>query len=192
MDEQTTASTDQSQGKWYLVNTYSGREESVRKSIEQRVKTMDMGHKIFEVILPTEEEFEYKSGERRKVTRKMYPGYLMVKMVMEEATWFTVRNTPGVMGFISAEGETGSRHAKPIPLDDEEVERVMARMNSNVPRVRLGYNVGEVVRIKEGPFADFMGNVTEVDEERGKVRIQISLFGRETPVEIDFLQLEKV
>ncbi len=177
---------------WYLVNTYSGREKSVCKSIEQRIKSMEMSDKILEVILPTEEEIEYKNGERRKVTRKMYPGYLMIKMIMDEESWMAVRNITGVIGFISAEGNESRRYTVPVPLDDDEVERIMARMNSDTPRVRLGYSKGEVVRIKNGPFSDLMGSVTEVDEDRGKVRMYVSLFGRETPVEIDFLQLEKV
>ena len=151
---------------------------------------MDVKDKILNVVVPTEEEVEISEGERKTVQKKMYAGYLIVQMVMDEESWYVVRNTPGVTGFISAEDEREKR-PKPIPLEDSEVERIMSRMTSEAPRVRVGYESGESVRIKDGPFADFMGTVDEVLADRGKVRVHVSFFGRETPVELDFLQIEK-
>lgn len=177
--------------RWYLVHTPSGREDSVLRSLENRIETMDMKEKILKVILPTEEEIEYKSGERRKVVRKLYPGYLMVYMIMDDKSWYAVRNTPGITGFISAE-DPFEKRPRPVPLEDDEVQRIMDRINAGEPRIRIGYSKGESVRIKGGPFADFIGTVSEVDENRGKVRVQVSFFGRGTPVDLDFLQIERV
>lgn len=177
-------------GRWYIVHTYSGQEDRVQKNLEQRVSTMDVKDKIFEVVVPTEEEVEIKEGERKTVQKKMYAGYLIVHMVMDDESWYVVRNTPGVTGFISAEDEREKR-PKPVPLEEVEVERILNRMKSEAPRVRVGFETGESVRIKDGPFADFMGTVDEVLDERGKVRVHVSFFGRETPVELDFLQIEK-
>jgi transcriptional antiterminator NusG len=186
----TTTTEKQTGSRWYIVHTYSGQEDRVRKNLEQRIETMDMKNKIFEVVVPTEEEVEIKEGERRTVEKKMYAGYILVHMVMDDESWYVVRNTPGVTGFISAEDEREKR-PKPVPLEDAEVDRIMRRMTSEAPRVRIGYEKGDTVRIKDGPFADFVGTVDEVNEERGKVRVHVSFFGRETPVELDFLQLEK-
>ncbi len=176
--------------RWYIVHTYSGQEDRVQKNLEQRIATIDVKDKILNVVVPTEEEVEIKEGERKTVQKKMYAGYLIVQMVMDEESWYVVRNTPGVTGFISAEDEREKR-PKPVPLEDVEVDRIMSRMSSDAPRVRVGYEPGEAVRIKDGPFADFMGTVDEVLEERGKVRVHVSFFGRETPVELDSLQIEK-
>jgi len=181
---------DKSKARWYIVHTYSGQEDRVKKNLEQRVSTMDVKDKIFEVIVPTEEEVEIKEGQRKTVQKKMYAGYLIVHMVMDDESWYVVRNTPGVTGFISAEDEREKR-PKPVPLEQAEVDRIMRRMTSEAPRVRVGFEKGEPVRIKDGPFADFVGSVDEVNDERGKVRVLVSFFGRETPVELDFLQLEK-
>ena len=185
-----TAGDVSADARWYIVHTYSGQDDRVKKNLEQRMETMDVKDKIFEVVVPTEEEVEIKEGERRTVQKKMYAGYLIVNMVMDDESWYVVRNTPGVTGFISAEDEREKR-PKPVPLEDSEVDRIMRRMVSEAPRVRIGYERGDAVRIKDGPFADFMGTVDEVNEERGKVRVHVSFFGRETPVELDFLQLEK-
>lgn len=177
-------------GRWYIVHTYSGQEDRVRKNLEQRIETMDMKDKILEVVVPTEEEVEIKDGERKTVEKKMYAGYLLVRMVMDDESWYVVRNTPGVTGFISAEDEREKR-PKPVPLEDAEVDRIMRRMKSEAPTVRIGFQQGDSVRIKDGPFADFIGTVDEVNDERGKVKVHVSFFGRDTPVELDFLQLEK-
>ncbi len=175
---------------WYIVHTYSGQEDRVKKNLEQRIETMDLKDKIFEVIVPTEEEIEIRDGQRRSVQRKMYAGYLIVSMVMDDESWYAVRNTPGVTGFISAEDEREKR-PKPVPLEQVEVDRILRQMTSEEPRVRIGFEKGDSVRIMDGPFADFMGSVEDVNEERGKVRVLVSFFGRETPVDLDFLQLEK-
>jgi transcriptional antiterminator NusG len=176
--------------RWYIVHTYSGQEDRVKKNLEQRIATMDVKDKIFEVVVPTEEEVEIKEGQRKTVQKKMYAGYLIVSMIMDDESWYVVRNTPGVTGFISAEDEREKR-PKPVPLEQAEVDRIMRRMTSEAPRVRVGFEKGESVRIKDGPFADFVGTVDEVNEERGKIRVLVSFFGRETPVDLDFLQLEK-
>ena len=192
----TTQSTTGSQsesveaGRWYIVHTYSGQEDRVRNNLEQRIETMDVKDKIYRVVVPTEEEVEIRDGQRRTVQKKMYAGYLIVNMEMDDESWYVVRNTPGVTGFISAEDETEKR-PKPIPLEQAEVDRIMRRMESNTPRVRIGFDRGDPVRIKDGPFADFMGTVDDVNEERGKMQVLVSFFGRETPVELDFLQVEK-
>jgi transcriptional antiterminator NusG len=176
--------------RWYIVHTYSGHEDRVKKNLEQRIQTMDVKHKIFEVVVPTEEVIEIKDGQRKPMQRKMYAGYLLVKMIMDDESWYVVRNTPGVTGFISAEDEREKR-PKPVPLEQAEVDRILRQMASDTPRVRIGFGKGDSVRIKDGPFADFMGTVDGVDEERGKVRVLVSFFGRETPVDLDFLQIEK-
>jgi len=179
------------QSRWYIVHTYSGQEDKVQKNLRQRIETMDVKDRILEVVVPTEVEVEIRDGERVEVEKKMYAGYLIVHMFMDDESWYVVRNTPGVTGFISAEDESEKR-PKPVPLEDIEVERIMRRMTSDeAPIVRIGYQRGDSVRIKDGPFADFMGTVDEVNEERGKVIVHVLFFGRETPVELDFLQLEK-
>ncbi len=180
----------QDPGRWYIVHTYSGQEDRVRKNLEQRIETMDLRDKIYRVVVPTEEEVEIRDGQRRTVQKKMYAGYLIVNMEMDDQSWYAVRNTPGVTGFISAEDELEKR-PKPVPLEDVEVDRIMRRMESDAPRVRIGFDTGDAVRIKDGPFADFMGTVNAVNEERGKMQVLVSFFGRETPVELDFLQVEK-
>ncbi len=190
--QSTTGSPSESidAGRWYIVHTYSGQEDRVRNNLEQRIETMDVKDKIYRVVVPTEEEVEIRDGQRRTVQKKMYAGYLIVNMEMDDESWYVVRNTPGVTGFISAEDETEKR-PKPVPLEQVEVDRIMRRMESNTPRVRIGFDRGDAVRIKDGPFADFMGTVDDVNEERGKMQVLVSFFGRETPVELDFLQVEK-
>ena len=176
--------------RWYIVHTYSGQEDKVQKNLNQRIETMDVKDRILEIIVPTEIEVEIKDGERVEVEKKMYAGYLLVNMFMDDESWYIVRNTPGVTGFISAEDSTENR-SKPVPLEQHEVDRIISRMKSEAPRVKIGFENGDGVRIKDGPFVDFMGTVDEVFLDRGKVRVHVSFFGRETPVELDFLQLEK-
>ena len=176
--------------RWYIVHTYSGQEDKVQKNLYQRIETMDVKDKILEIIVPTEVEVEIKDGERVEVEKKMYAGYLLINMFMDDESWYIVRNTPGVTGFISAEDSTENRY-KPVPLEQNEVDRIINRMKSEAPRVKIGFEIGDGVRIKDGPFVDFMGTVDEVFLDRGKVRVHVSFFGRETPVELDFLQLEK-
>ena len=173
---------------WYIVQTYSGYENKVKTSLDQRVKTMDMGNKIFQVIIPTEEEIEIKDGQRKTVSRKLFPGYIFVQMVMSDDSWYVVRNTPAVTGFA---GATADDRAKPTPLADAEVDQILKQMTSDKPRVNVGFQIGESVLVTDGPFSDMIGVVDSIDVEKGRVRVLVSMFGRETPVELDFLQVEK-
>ena len=177
--------------RWYIIHTYSGQEERVKKNLEQRIETMDVKDKILQVVIPTEDEIEIREGKRRSVPKKVFPGYVLVQMAMDDQSWFVVRNTPGVTGFVSAEDEAEKR-PKPVPLEEAEVEAILKQMESETPRVRVGYTKGQSVRINDGPFADFIGVVDEIHPDRGKVRILVSFFGRETPVELDFLQVDKL
>jgi len=169
---------------WYVVHCYSGYENKVRHNLEQRIDTMGMKDKIFDVVVPTEEEIEVKEGKRRTVERRVFPGYILVNMLLSEESWYVVRNTPGVTGFVGM-GNT------PTPLRPEEVAQIIKRMEAEAPRVKVTFKQGERVRIVDGPFNDFRGTVAEIDMERAKVRIMVNFFGRETPVELDFLQVEK-
>lgn len=170
--------------KWYVVHCYSGYENKVRHNLEQRIETMGMKDKIFDVVVPTEEEIEVKDGKRRTVERRVFPGYILVQMILSEDSWYVVRNTPGVTGFVGMGNE-------PTPLRPEEVAQIVKRMEAEAPRVKVTYKAGQKVRIIDGPFNDFIGTVADLDMERAKVRVMVSFFGRETPVELDFLQVEK-
>ena len=169
---------------WYVIHCYSGYENKVRHNLEQRIETMGMRDKIFDVVIPTQEEIEVKDGKRRTVERHIFPGYVLVNMTLSEESWYVVRNTPGVTGFVGM-GNT------PTPLRPEEVAQIVKRMEAEAPTVKVTFKVGERVRIIDGPFNDFRGVVSEIDMERTKVRVMVSFFGRETPVELDFLQVEK-
>ncbi len=182
---------EQTHARWYFVQTYSGQEERVRKNLEQRIETMDMRDKIFQVVIPTEEIVEIKEGKRIPKQERLYPGYLLVQMAMDDESWYVVRNTPGVTGFVSAEDEREMR-PKPVPLEQWEVDDILHHMESDTPKARVGFTAGQNVRVTDGPFADFIGMVENIDHERGKVRVLVSFFGRETPVELDFLQVEKL
>ena len=179
------------QPRWYVVHAYSGQEERVKKNLDLRVETMDVQDKIFQVVVPTEDEMEIKDGQRKSVAKKVFPGYILVRMTMDDESWYVVRNTPGVTGFVSTEDERDQR-PKPVPLEESEVEAILNRIESETPRVRIGYTKGQSVRITDGPFVDFMGTVDEVFADRAKVKVLVSFFGRETPVELDFLQVERV
>lgn len=169
---------------WYVVHCYSGYENKVRHNLEQRIETMGMKDKIFDIVVPTEEEIEVKEGKRRTVERRVFPGYILVNMILTEESWYVVRNTPGVTGFVGM-GNT------PTPLRPEEVSQIIRRMEAEAPRIKVTFKPGERVRIVDGPFNDFRGTVSEIDMERAKVRVMVNFFGRETPVELDFLQVEK-
>ena len=177
--------------RWYIVHTYSGHEDRVKRNLDQRVASMDVQDKIFQVVVPTEEEIEIRDGRRRSVRRKVFPGYILIQMNMDDSSWHVVRDTPGVTGFVSSEDERESR-PKPVPLEQKEVDKILKQMESEAPRVKVGYTLGQSVRITDGPFTDFIGIVDQVLDDRGKVRILVSFFGRETPVELDFLQVEKL
>jgi transcriptional antiterminator NusG len=170
--------------RWYVIHCYSGYENKVRHAIEQRIETMGMQDRIFDVVVPTEEQIEIKDGKRRNVERRVFPGYILVEMIMDEDSWYVVRNTPGVTGFVGM----GNR---PTPLRDEEIAQIMKRMEAEAPVVKVTFKLGQKVRIIDGPFNDIVGIVSEIDMERTKVRVMVSFFGRETPVELDFLQVEK-
>jgi transcriptional antiterminator NusG len=176
--------------RWYIIHAYSGQEDRVKKNLEQRIQTMDVKDKIFQVIVPTEEEMEYKDGQKKTNLKKIFPGYILVQMEMDDDSWFVVRNTPGVTGFVSAEDESDNR-PKPVPLEQEEVDHILNQIRSDEPRIKVGFASGQTIRVTEGPFIDFMGVVDEVYPDRLKIKVLVSFFGRETPVELDFLQVEK-
>ena len=175
----------ENQKQWFVVHTYSGYEERVKKNLEQRIKSMDTEGEISQIVIPTEEEIEVRNGQRRTVNKKILPGYVLVQMKMSDQSWGMVRNTPGVTGFV------GSGN-KPVPLQEEEVNRVLRQMEAEAPKVKVGFRKGQSVRVTDGPFIDFMGVVDDISMEKGKVKVLLSLFGRETPVELDFLQVEKL
>ena len=169
---------------WFVIHCYSGYEKKVRHNLEQRIETMGMKDMIFDVIIPTQEEVEVKDGKRRTVERHIFPGYVLVNLILTEESWFVVRNTPGVTGFVGMGN-------LPTPLRPEEVAQIIKRMESDSPMINVSFKVGERVRIVDGPFNDFRGVVADIDMDRTKVRVLVSFFGRETPVELDFLQVEK-
>ena len=177
--------TKQSEKRWYVIHTYSGHEDRVKKNLEQRIKSMGAGEKVLQVVVPTEDEVEIKNGQRRTVTKKVFPGYLLVQMTMDNEAWDTVRNTPGVTGFVSSAN-------KPVPLGEDEVKKILDQMVAEAPRAKVGFSKGQSVRVVDGPFIDFVGTIDEVNHEKGKVRVLLSLFGRDTSVELDFLQLERL
>lgn len=172
------------QRAWYVIHCYSGYENKVRHNLEQRIETMGMKDKIFDVVIPTQEEIEVKDGKRRTVERHVFPGYVLVNMILTEESWYVVRNTPGVTGFVGMGNS-------PTALRPEEVSQILKRMEAEAPRIKVTFKTGERVRIVDGPFNDFRGTVAEIDMERSKVRVMVNFFGRETPVELDFLQVEK-
>lgn len=171
--------------RWYVIHTYSGYENKVKANLERRIASMNMQDKIFQVLVPTTEEIEIKEGKRRIAKRRIYPGYVLVEMIMDDDSWYVVRNTPGVTGFVGA-------GARPVPLTEEEVRMILQEAQEEAPRLRIAYQRGDTVRITSGPFQEFTGVVEEILPEREKVRVRVSIFGRETPVELDFTQVEKV
>ena len=171
--------------RWYVIHTYSGYENKVKANLEHRIQSMDMGDKIFQVLVPTEEEIEIKNGKRHPVERKIFPGYVLVEMVMGDDSWYVVRNTPGVTSFV------GSGN-KPTELNDTEVRQILRQIKLDAPKYKVAFTKGEAVRVTDGPFTDLHGVVDEVNPERNKVKVLVSIFGRETPVELDFLQIEKL
>jgi transcriptional antiterminator NusG len=172
------------EGQWYVLHTYSGYENKVKKTIESRVEAFDLGDRVFEIVVPTQEEIEIKDGQRKTVQRKVFPGYVLVRMMMDEDTWYQLRNTPGVTGFVSQEN-------KPVPLSEDAAQNVLKGMETEAPKVTMSFAMGDTVRIIDGPFADFRGEIDEINNEKGKIKVLVSFFGRETPVELDFLQAER-
>ena len=177
--------------RWYIIHTYSGQEDVVEKNLNLRIQSLDMQDRIIQVLVPTEEEVVFKDGKRRSERKKLFPGYILVQMDMDDESWYAVRNTPGVTGFVSSEDESDKR-PKPVPLEDKQIEDILKQVDSDATRVKIGLEMGETVRITEGPFVDFIGAVNDIDEGKGKVRVLVSFFGWETPVELDFLQVERI
>ena len=199
LDEQQTAAeaalddeAAQEGRAWYVIHTYSGYENKVKTNLEHRILTMDAKDLIFQVVVPTEDEIEIRDGQRRTVARKIFPGYVLTQMIElreddpeSSRAWFVVRNTPGVTGFVGS-------GTKPTPLEPQEVKRILRQMRVEAPKVKVGFIIGQSVRIVDGPFQDFVGTVDDINLEKGKVKVLVSFFGRETPVELDFLQVERL
>jgi transcriptional antiterminator NusG len=174
--------------RWYVVHTYSGYENKVKLNLEMRVESMKMTDKIFRVMVPQEEETELKDGKKKTVMKKKFPGYVLVEMIMTDDSWYVVRNTPGVTGFIGSYGG-GS---KPTPLLPEEVSSLLKQMGVEEPKVKSNFTLKESVKVKEGPFANFIGTIEEIQDDKQKVKVRVNMFGRETPVELDFSKVEKM
>lgn len=170
---------------WYIVHTYSGHELRAAETLEQRVKTMGLEHKIFELLVPTQDKIKIQKGKKETIKEKIFPGYLLIKMIVDDASWLAVRTTQGITSFVGIGN-------KPTPLPPNEAETIMKFMAMAAPKYKAGFNRGDSVKIVEGPFAEFIGAVDGVDEEKGKVKVLVSVFGRETPVELDFLQVIKI
>jgi len=171
--------------RWYVLHTYSGYEENVAQNLKQRVESLDMEDKIFNILIPTEKKIKIKNGKRKVVEEKIFPGYILVEMIVTDESWYIVRNTPNVTGFIG----TGTI---PTPISEEEVKALQKRMGVEDPKFKIDVTVGTPVKINEGPFKNMEGKVTNIDEAKGKVKVSVSMFGRETPVELDFLQIKKI
>ncbi len=171
--------------RWYVLHTYSGYEENVKQNLEQRIESMDMEEKIFNILIPSEKKIKIKNGKRKIVEEKIFPGYVMVEMVVDDDSWYVVRNTPNVTGFIG----TGTI---PTPISDTEVKNLQKRMGVEEPKFKIDVSVNSPVKITDGPFKNLEGKVTDIDESKGKIKVLVSMFGRETPVELDFLQIKKI
>lgn len=171
--------------KWYVVHTYSGHEQKVAHALKQRVATMNLTDYILEILIPTQNKIQIKRGQKLTVKEKLFPGYMLVKMILTDDSWLAVRTTQGVTGFVGVGN-------KPTPLPESEVKNIMKFMKMEAPKYKTAFSVGEAVKIIEGPFVDFLGSVESIDDERGKVKVLVSIFGRETPVELDFLQVQKI
>jgi transcriptional antiterminator NusG len=170
---------------WYVIHTYSGYEDAVAKALRQRVESLGLEDKIFNVIVPKEKKIKIKDGKRKVVEEKIYPGYVLVEMIVTDDSWYVVRNTPNVTGFVGA-GTT------PVPVSKDEIENLKTRMAQEEPEYKIEVKIGDVVKITDGPFKDFDGKVSEIDEKRGKVKVLVNMFGRDTPVELDSLQIKKL
>ena len=175
---------------WYIVHTYSGHEEKVKRNIQLRVETMEMGNKVFDVVVPIEKYEEIKSGKRVSAEKKIFPGYILVNMLLDDESWGVVRETPGVTGFVSTDDENETR-SRPVSLEKDEVARILRHIASGPEQVDNRFEIGDKVRVTDGPFIEFMGTVDEVNNERSKLKVRVSFFGRGTPIELDFLQVEK-
>ena len=175
---------EQKRADWYVIHTYAGYENKVKANLEKRVESMAMEDKIFRILVPMEEEFIIQDGKRKLTKKKIYPGYVIVEMIMDDDSWYVVRNTPGVTGFVGS----GS---KPLPLQEEEIKLILKQMGVETPRPKVEFSIGEHVKVIRGPFENFAGIIEEIYADKGKLRVLVSMFGRETPVELDFGQVEK-
>jgi len=182
---QPAAPNPSDQGLWYVVHTYSGHENKVATTLKQRVETMNLKHKIFDIVVPTRNIVTVRHGKKEEVREKIFPGYILVKMILSDDSWLAVRTTTGVTAFVGAGN-------KPTPISDKEVAAILKFMKMEAPKYKASFSVGEAVKIVDGPFADFLGTVNEIDDEKGKVKVLVSIFGRETPVELDFLQIKNL
>lgn len=175
--------------EWFILHTYSGQEDKVQENLKQKAKNQGYSDKIIEVIVPKKDEIEIKNGQKVEVQKNVFPGYILINMVLDDEMWFDVRNTPGVTGFVSSEDENEKR-VKPVPLDQAEVNSIL-NYQDTIPSFTARFNKGDTLRIIDGPFLDFIGSVEEIDEGKSKVTVMVSFFGRDTPVELDFYQVEK-
>ncbi len=173
------------EAKWFVIHTYSGHELKVAHALKQRVESMNLADKIFEILIPTQDTFQIRSGKKIPITEKIFPGYMLVKMGLDDQSWLAVRTTQGVTGFVGIGN-------KPTPISEKEVKTIQEFMSLEAPKYRAKFSLGEAVKIIDGPFADFLGSIEEIDEDKGKLRVLVSIFGRETPVELDFLQVKKI
>ncbi|HRN70076.1 MAG TPA: transcription termination/antitermination protein NusG [Candidatus Woesebacteria bacterium] len=183
--ENITPTTSEDQGKWYVLHSQTGHENRVMNNLEQRIQSLGVEDKIFDIIVPTREIVSIKKGKKSKQKEKVFPGYIFVRMILNDESWLVVRTTEGVTGFIGA-------GTKPTPISDKEVQAIMKFVQQEQPKFKAKFSIGEAVKITEGPFADFLGSVEAIDEEKGKIRVLVSIFDRETPVELDFLQVKKL
>lgn len=170
---------------WYVIHTYSGYEEQVAENLKQRIESLGMEEKIFQILVPKEKQIEIKNGKRKTVEKRIFPGYVLVEMIVTDDSWYVVRNTPNVTGFIGL-------GVRPTPMSQEEIDRIQKRMGVDEPKYKIELNINDLVKINDGPLKGFEGKVTEIDEEKGKIKVLVSMFGRETPVSLDFLQVKKV
>ncbi|MFA6492975.1 MAG: transcription termination/antitermination protein NusG [Patescibacteria group bacterium] len=170
---------------WYVIHTYSGYEEQVAENLKQRVESLSMEDKIFQVLVPKEKQIEIKNGHRKTIEKRIFPGYVLVEMIVTDDSWYIVRNTPNVTGFIGMK-------VRPTPMSKEEIERIQKRMGVEEPKYKIEFKAGDLVRINDGPLKGFEGKVTDIDDDKGKIKVLVSMFGRETPVSLDFLQVKKV
>jgi len=177
--------SDNENAKWYVVHTYSGHEHKVTAALTQRTKSMNLTDHILEILIPTQNKIQIRKGQKYSVKEKLFPGYMLVKLILTDDSWLAIRTTQGVTGFVGVGN-------KPTPLPKSEVQNIMKFMKMEAPKYKATFSVGEAVKIIEGPFADFLGSVESIDDERGKVKVLVSIFGRETPVELDFLQVSKI
>lgn len=189
MDQATHSKTDQTadtnQGKWYIIHTYAGHENKVSKNLQQRIQSLGFDKRVFDIIVPTRSTIKVSQGKKENVQEKIFPGYVLVRMILDDETWLLVRSTPGVTAFIGAGN-------KPTPISDKEVEAIKQFMQQEEPLYKTAYTIGEAVKITDGPLTDFLGTVDAIDETKGKLKVLVTLFGRETMVELDFLQVKKI